>query len=157
MLNMAVQIFIFVALAAISNAAVIPGSPVLAAVQSPAQYKFGYAVNDPITGDNKHQEETRIGDAVRGSYSLVEPDGTRRIVDYFDDGVSGFHAVVRKEPLVASHVAPAVVASPAVRVVAPQVQLAAPTALRSWSGLYSPYHAAYSNPWYSSYVNPYFF
>lgn len=36
-----------------------------------------------------------------GSYSLVEPDGTRRIVEYTADPVQGFNAVVHKEPLAA--------------------------------------------------------
>ena len=35
-------------------------------------------VNDPLTGDNKHQKEERDGDVVRGEYSLVEPDGNVR-------------------------------------------------------------------------------
>ena len=70
------------------------------------QYSFNYAVNDPTTGDSKSQTETRDGDVVTGSYSLVEADGTRRIVDYTADDVHGFNANVRKEPLVAKVVAP---------------------------------------------------
>lgn len=45
--------------------------------------------------------ESRSGDVVQGSYSLTDPDGTRRTVDYTADPVNGFNAVVRKEPLVA--------------------------------------------------------
>ncbi|KAJ8979014.1 hypothetical protein NQ317_012709 [Molorchus minor] len=41
----------------------------------PANYEFGYSVNDPHTGDSKSQHEVRSGDVVEGSYSLVEPDG----------------------------------------------------------------------------------
>ncbi|CAD0204806.1 unnamed protein product [Chrysodeixis includens] len=76
------------------------------------QYNFGYNVADSLTGDYKSQNEQRNGDLVQGQYSLVDPDGTRRVVDYTADSVNGFNAVVRKEPLVAA--APAVVAEPAV-------------------------------------------
>ncbi|KAL7300337.1 larval cuticle protein A3A-like [Trichogramma pretiosum] len=62
------------------------------------QYSFNYGVADETTGDFKQQHETRDGDRVVGSYSLVEPDGSRRIVDYTADDVHGFNAVVRKEP-----------------------------------------------------------
>lgn len=63
------------------------------------QYAFGYDVQDAITGDNKNQYEVRDGDVVRGQYSLNDADGTRRIVDYSADSLSGFNAIVRKEPL----------------------------------------------------------
>lgn len=74
------------------------------------QYSFGYDVQDALTGDYKGHTEQRNGDLVTGSYSVVDPDGTRRIVDYAADSINGFNAVVRREPLV--------VAAPA-RVVAP--------------------------------------
>ncbi|XP_038113753.1 larval cuticle protein A2B [Culex quinquefasciatus] len=60
------------------------------------QYSFSYDVKDSLTGDNKQQHETRDGDVVSGQYSLVEPDGTRRTVDYTADPVNGFNAVVSK-------------------------------------------------------------
>ncbi|XP_013162986.1 PREDICTED: cuticle protein 19.8-like [Papilio xuthus] len=59
-------------------------------------YEFNYAVNDPSTGDNKAQWEKRDGDVVRGSYSLVEPDGNVRVVEYTADAVRGFNAVVKR-------------------------------------------------------------
>ncbi|XP_048507676.1 larval cuticle protein A3A-like [Athalia rosae] len=62
------------------------------------QYSYAYDVQDSITGDNKQQHETRDGDVVHGSYSLVEADGSRRTVDYTADPVNGFNAVVHKEP-----------------------------------------------------------
>lgn len=37
---------------------------------------------------------------VLGQYSLDDPDGTRRTVDYKADALSGFNAVVRKTPSV---------------------------------------------------------
>ncbi|CAG4943649.1 unnamed protein product [Colias eurytheme] len=74
---------------------------------------FEYGVADPNTGDYKNQVESRVNGVVRGQYSLIEPDGTKRIVDYTADDVNGFNAVVRKEPAVGGVVgasAPAVVA-----------------------------------------------
>lgn len=49
-----------------------------------------------MTGDHKAQTETRDGGLVKGSYSLAEPDGTLRVVDYTADPVSGFNAVVKR-------------------------------------------------------------
>lgn len=43
----------------------------------------------------KQQWEKKHGDSIRGHYSLVEPDGTVRIVDYTADSKSGFNAVVK--------------------------------------------------------------
>lgn len=74
------------------------------------QYSFAYDVKDAVTGDDKNQHETRDGDVVTGQYSLTEPDGTRRTVDYTADPVNGFNAVVSKTPLgaaVVKAVAPA--------------------------------------------------
>lgn len=59
-------------------------------------YAYAYRVQDPITGDSKSQEETRRGDSVSGRYTLVEPDGSRRTVDYTADPVNGFNARVHK-------------------------------------------------------------
>lgn len=64
---------------------------------SPAQYDFSYSVNDPHTGDIKEQHESRQGDNVQGQYSLVEPDGQRRTVQYTADAVNGFNAVVLRD------------------------------------------------------------
>ena len=82
------------------------------------RYSFAYDVQDAITGDSKAQHEERDGDIVRGSYSLIEADGSRRIVEYTADPVNGFNAVVSREPAigavaVASPVVPAVGVAPA--------------------------------------------
>jgi hypothetical protein len=77
-------------------------------------YSYTYSVADQLTGDNKSQTESRDGDVVTGQYSLVEADGTRRVVDYTADPVNGFNAVVRKEG--------------AVKVVAPVAKVIAPVA-----------------------------
>lgn len=39
------------------------------------QYSFAYDVQDHLTGDSKSQHESRQGDVVHGSYSLVDADG----------------------------------------------------------------------------------
>ncbi|XP_048507681.1 larval cuticle protein A2B-like [Athalia rosae] len=62
------------------------------------QYSYSYDVHDSLTGDAKSQQETRNGDVVEGSYSLVEADGSRRVVHYTADPHNGFNAVVEKEP-----------------------------------------------------------
>ncbi|XP_049866487.1 cuticle protein 8-like [Pectinophora gossypiella] len=60
------------------------------------KYAFNYGVKDPHTGDIKSQQEERDGDVVKGSYSLVEPDGSTRTVSYAADDHNGFNAVVHK-------------------------------------------------------------
>jgi hypothetical protein len=64
------------------------------------QYSFGYTVQDALTGDSKTQHETREGGVVKGSYSLVEPDGTTRTVEYTAHPIHGFNAVVHRRPSV---------------------------------------------------------
>lgn len=117
------QFFVLSAVAlAVVNGAVVPAAPVAVAapvlakvsdatIDPAPQYSFGYDVQDALTGDSKSQIETRNGDIVRGQYSLNDPDGTRRIVDYTADSVNGFNAVVRKAPLLAA--APGVPVAPA--------------------------------------------
>ncbi|XP_065340570.1 larval cuticle protein A3A-like [Cloeon dipterum] len=117
----------------------VVAAPALAKVAVPAeydanpQYSYAYSVSDALTGDNKQQQESRQGDVVQGSYSLIEADGTRRIVDYTADPINGFNAVVHKEAAVAK----AVVAAPAIAKVAAPLAYAAPVA-----------HAAYAAPAY---------
>ncbi|CAH2230497.1 jg18600 [Pararge aegeria aegeria] len=60
------------------------------------KYEFEYAVSDKKTGDHKQHHETRDGHRVRGAYSLVEPDGSLRKVEYDADDHNGFNAVVSK-------------------------------------------------------------
>ncbi|XP_072940396.1 cuticle protein 8-like [Epargyreus clarus] len=87
---------------------VVQGRPKLSAVYNPdfdagyqdyydhPRYAFNYGVADHSTGDVKSQHETRDGDVVKGQYSLVEPDGSIRTVDYTADPIHGFNAVVSK-------------------------------------------------------------
>lgn len=65
--------------------------------QHTPNYNFAYSVNEPRTGDTKNQQESRRGDTVIGQYSLVQPDGVRRTVDYRADDVRGFRATVNNE------------------------------------------------------------
>ncbi|XP_038207411.1 larval cuticle protein A2B-like [Zerene cesonia] len=150
---MAFKFVVFSCIVAIARANVYVGAPAAPVVAAPAvaarleefdalpQYRFGYNVADSLTGDYKSQQEQRDGDLVQGSYSLVDPDGTRRTVDYSADSVNGFNAVVRKEPLVAA--APAVVAEPAV---VPARISAAPVAAAPLVAPVARYTAAYAAP-----------
>ncbi|XP_068630565.1 cuticle protein 7-like [Battus philenor] len=70
------------------------------------KYDYTYSVADPHTGDHKSQHEIRDGDAVHGSYSLLQPDGSVRTVDYTADDHTGFNAVVHNSAP-AVHPAPA--------------------------------------------------
>ena len=53
-------------------------------------------MQDPHTGDAKSQWETRDGDVVSRQYSVVEKDGTVRVVEYTANDKNGFQAVVKK-------------------------------------------------------------
>lgn len=82
------------------------------------QYRYAYNVQDTLTGDFKGQEESREGDIVKGKYSLLEADGSRRIVSYYSDPVNGFNAIVQKElPVYAAPAAPLVRTAPIVTAV----------------------------------------
>ncbi|KAM0732380.1 Larval cuticle protein A2B [Formica fusca] len=130
----------FVALLAVARAGIIgPGAAAVAVAQQPAatviraenynshpRYSFGYSVADGLTGDNKAQEETRNGDVVEGSYSLIEPDGARRLVSYAADPINGFNAVVQRDPSITASAAAAVhpVVAPSVIAAAAPVAVA---------------------------------
>jgi hypothetical protein len=110
-------------------------------------YSYTYSVADQLTGDNKSQSESRQGDVVTGQYSLIEADGTRRVVDYTADPVNGFNAVVRKEGAV-KVVAP----------VAPVAKVLAPAYHAPIAAAYSPYQApiaAYHAPIAAAAYSPY--
>jgi Insect cuticle protein len=65
-----------------------------------ADYDFSYSVNDNFSGDIKSQSEMRRGNTVSGTYSLIDADGFRRIVDYRADDKNGFTAEIRREPVI---------------------------------------------------------
>ncbi|XP_023313039.1 adult-specific cuticular protein ACP-20-like [Anoplophora glabripennis] len=87
----------------------IAARPAVVDVHTPAHYEFKYGVADGHTGDQKQQAEVRVGDTVKGEYSLAEPDGTIRVVKYTADPHNGFNAVVSRighaahPQIVASH------------------------------------------------------
>jgi hypothetical protein len=59
-------------------------------------YHFEYAIHDPVTGDKKSHNEVSDGHGtVKGTYSLVEPDGSIRVVEYTADDAHGFNAEVK--------------------------------------------------------------
>ncbi|XP_045446134.1 cuticle protein 7-like [Melitaea cinxia] len=99
-------------------APVVHAAPIahLAHEYSHPKYDFAYSVADPHTGDHKSQHESRDGGAVHGSYSLVEPDGSVRKVEYTADDHHGFNAIVHKtaghHPAPVVHAAPIVHAAP---------------------------------------------
>ncbi|KAL4717041.1 hypothetical protein ACJJTC_016928 [Scirpophaga incertulas] len=105
--TMAAKFVVILSLAVVASA--IPLVPVAkvayAEVEAPAHYEFQYSVHDEHSGDIKQQQEARAGDAVHGSYSLVQPDGVHRIVHYTADKEHGFNAVVQYEGT--PHAAPA--------------------------------------------------
>ncbi|XP_053977433.1 alpha-protein kinase 1-like [Hylaeus volcanicus] len=111
---MAGKLVVLLSLAAVTKGALVATlpavpAPVVGAVPAAKleeldaipQYSFAYDVQDAVTGDSKAQYETRNGDIVQGSYSLIEADGTRRIVEYTADPINGFNAVVSREPATA--------------------------------------------------------
>ncbi|KRT84150.1 Insect cuticle protein, partial [Oryctes borbonicus] len=156
--KMAFKYVTFAVLIAVARASYIPSVAVTKAVVDTEydhnpQYSYSYGVQDAVTGDSKSQTETRSGDIVKGQYSLIDSDGTKRTVDYASDPVNGFNAVVSKTP-VAVPVVPKV-AAPAIAGVASHVfatpavaSVAAPIVAKA---SYAPATAAYSVPAVSSY------
>lgn len=75
------------------------GVPLNTEVDPHPQYAFAYNVQDALTGDSKSQQEVRDGDVVKGSYSVVDADGSLRTVFYTADPINGFNAVVQRGPV----------------------------------------------------------
>ncbi|KAH1008117.1 hypothetical protein HUJ04_005261 [Dendroctonus ponderosae] len=120
---------------------------VVAEPSAPAHYDYGYTVSDPHTGDQKSQHESRRGDVVEGSYSLVDSDGTKRTVDYTADPHHGFNAVVRKEGTPVAPVVAKVVAPVVTKVTSPVTYAAAPAAYAAPAYSYaSPAAVTYAAP-----------
>ncbi|KAL7044559.1 hypothetical protein ACKWTF_001965 [Chironomus riparius] len=66
--------------------------------EKPANFEFSYEVNEPKTGDIKQQFEKAVDGVIKGQYWLIEPDGSKRIVDYTADDKNGFQATVKLIP-----------------------------------------------------------
>ncbi|KAJ8714666.1 hypothetical protein PYW07_002891 [Mythimna separata] len=134
---MVAKFAIILSLAAAAYAGLVPVSKVVyAEPEAPAHYDFSYSVHDDHTGDLKQQQESREGDVVHGSYSLVQPDGVRRVVQYTSDKVNGFNANVQYEGT------PVYPAPAKVAYAAPVAKLAyaAPVAQVSYSSPAITYH-----------------
>ncbi|XP_017860606.1 PREDICTED: VID27-like protein [Drosophila arizonae] len=58
------------------------------------EYSFAYGIEDGEARVLQNRKETRNGDEVRGVYSVVDPDGTLRVVKYTADDANGFQAEV---------------------------------------------------------------
>lgn len=104
------------ALSDIGHAPIVGPVPVVAKIPDydpHPQYSFAYNVHDSLTGDAKTQQETRNGDVVHGSYSVIDADGSHRVVEYTADPIHGFNAVVHREPLAVKGVVPVAPAVPA--------------------------------------------
>lgn len=113
------------------------------------------------TGDIKSQWEHRDGDVVKGQYSLVEPDGSIRTVDYTADDHNGFNAVVKKTGFNVHYGKPLI--TPAKPLVYPAVSAYKPVlpAYKPVLPAYKPVFPAYKpiyttsfleKPYYPSYV-----
>ncbi|CAG0886718.1 unnamed protein product [Darwinula stevensoni] len=57
----------------------------ISSMDSPPKYHFKFSVNDSKSGDVKSHEETRDGKYVQGKYSVLQPDGLTRTVNYHTD------------------------------------------------------------------------
>ncbi|KAL4112900.1 hypothetical protein QTP88_016619 [Uroleucon formosanum] len=108
---------------------------------APAPYNFEYSVNDPSTYDVKSQSEYSDGNGnVKGSYSLVEADGSTRVVEYTADDYNGFNAEVKK--IEGGYKAPYSAPAPAYK--------AAPAYKPAYAAPAYPAPAAYPAPTYSA-------
>ncbi|XP_050361912.1 cuticle protein 7-like [Nymphalis io] len=139
---------VLVALVAVAHSSVVPVVKV-----DDDSSSFAYDVADPNTGDYKSQVETRNGGVVRGQYSLIEPDGTKRTVDYTADDVNGFNAIVRKDPVIGASV---IAATPVVArtIAAPAVVSTGPSVVAARTVPASSYYTASAPVVARSYVAP---
>ena len=123
---------------------------VRAVVEEPAavaRYNYGYSVNDAVSGDSKQRQESREGDVVTGSYTVADPDGRIRHVEYVADKL-GFRATVTYDgepgpaaiPFAAPVQATTVAASPALVPQAAAAVIAARNELPALPVLPAPAH-----------------
>ncbi|CAH2087549.1 unnamed protein product [Euphydryas editha] len=132
---------------AVSALPVVPVAKIAyAEPEAPAHYDFQYSIHDGHSGDVKQQQENRAGDAVHGSYSLVQPDGVQRIVEYTADNEHGFNAVVRYEghPIETPTPAKIAYATPAKVAYSAPISYAAPITKVAYSAPLT--HVSYSSP-----------
>ncbi|XP_037819148.1 uncharacterized protein LOC119608702 [Lucilia sericata] len=68
-----------------------------------AEYNFAYGVEDADAHILHNRNEMRDGDAVKGVYSLIDPDGALRVVKYTADDINGFQAEVIRNGVSSLH------------------------------------------------------
>lgn len=61
-------------------------------------YQFGFDVKDDEFTNYQNRKESREGNVIKGSYSVVDSDGFIRTVSYTADPKEGFKAEVVREP-----------------------------------------------------------
>eukprot|EP00095_Tigriopus_kingsejongensis_P000715 snap_masked-scaffold558_size137302-processed-gene-0.8 protein:Tk00715 transcript:snap_masked-scaffold558_size137302-processed-gene-0.8-mRNA-1 annotation:"bcs-1 protein" len=93
---------VFIALSALlALACAAPADPYHPAPsyqEGPANYQYGYAVQDDYAGVNFQANEARDGYATNGGYRVALPDGRTQIVTYtVADDYSGYVADVQYE------------------------------------------------------------
>jgi len=62
------------------------------------QYNFSFDVKDDELTNYQNRQEERDNGVIKGSYSVVDPDGYVRTVTYTADSKNGFQAKVTREP-----------------------------------------------------------
>ena len=67
-------------------------------MQPNPQYNFSFDVKDDELTNYQNRQEERDGGVIKGSYSVVDPDGYVRTVTYTADPKNGFQAKVVREP-----------------------------------------------------------
>ncbi|XP_050540720.1 cuticle protein 8 isoform X1 [Daktulosphaira vitifoliae] len=87
-----------------------------------AQYQFSFDISDDESTNYHNRKETRDGQKISGSYSVVDSDGFIRTVTYTADPEEGFKAEVSREPTNIQVKIPAPTPQPAAP--APQYRLA---------------------------------
>lgn len=64
--------------------------------ENSVEYHYRYAIDESKSkGPVMDRWEHRVGEYVKGSYSVMQPDGKIRTVDYEVDGEKGYHAIIR--------------------------------------------------------------
>ncbi|CRK86234.1 CLUMA_CG000206, isoform A [Clunio marinus] len=145
-----IKSFVVLAILGVASASILPAAYIAGDhhgdYYSHPKYSFNYGVHDGLTGDVKSQSEVRDGGVVKGQYSLVEPDGSVRTVDYTADDVHGFNAVVSKSaPTVhAKVVAPIAHHAPAVAYAAGRQRIRSPAVVKHVAPAVAP--LAYAAP-----------
>merc|ERR1712126_105275 len=89
------KVFILLASFLVSSLAMPQGYPQEPAYpDEPAKYTYTYGVQDPDTGNNYGQQESRDIDSTQGEYFVNLPDGRLQKVTYTVVGPEGYVADV---------------------------------------------------------------